>query len=145
MSKELEGVAEPTRPSWLLSTTPYKRSQGRITRQATFIALGVTVSLACWSLYYQLLGASQSVRYAVIGVVLFGGWWAAYRAVHWPRFADFLISVEAEMSKVSWPSKTDLVRTSGVVIVLIFGMAAILYMYDVIWKWLLTAIRVLDN
>ena len=30
-----------------------------------------------------------------------------------PRFADFLIAVEAEMNKVSWPSKAELIRSSA--------------------------------
>lgn len=35
---------------------------------------------------------------AGLGVV---GIWFGYRLVNWPRFADFLISVEAELNKVS--------------------------------------------
>ena len=33
-----------------------------------------------------------------------------------PAFADFLIAVEAEMNKVSWPTRTELFRGSMVVI-----------------------------
>ena len=36
------------------------------------------------------------------------------------QFADFLIAVEAEMTKVSWPSRGELVRSSIVVILVIF-------------------------
>ncbi len=144
MSKELEGAAEgPDRQSLLLSTALYKRNQGRVTRQATFGALVLVVAMGCWSLYYELGGVSQSVRAMILCVLLFGGAWLSFRAVNWPRFADFLISVEAEMSKVSWPTKTDLVRTSGVVMFTIFGLAMILYLYDVIWQSVLRGIGVL--
>ena len=47
-----------------------------------------------------------------------------------PSFADFLISVEAEMNKVSWPTRTELIRASIVVILMIFLLAAILFAYD---------------
>jgi preprotein translocase subunit SecE len=65
------------------------------------------------------------------------GLWASFRVVQLPSFADFLISVEAEMNKVSWPTWTELVRSSMVVILMIFILAAILFFYDFAWKFLL--------
>jgi preprotein translocase subunit SecE len=69
------------------------------------------------------------------------GAWAAFRVVNIPSFADFLISVEAEMNKVSWPSRGELYRASLVVIVVIFLLTAILFAYDFILRavvgWLL--------
>ena len=41
------------------------------------------------------------------------GVWLGYRLVNIPRFADFLIAVEAEMNKVSWPSRGELIRSVG--------------------------------
>ena len=38
------------------------------------------------------------------------GLWASFRVVQMPAFADFLISVEGEMNKVSWPSRGELFR-----------------------------------
>jgi preprotein translocase subunit SecE len=54
-----------------------------------------------------------------------------------PSFADFLISVEAEMSKVSWPTRGELIRASIVVILMIFFLAAILFGFDLVWRFLL--------
>jgi preprotein translocase subunit SecE len=68
------------------------------------------------------------------GGLAFGGWWISYRIVNYPAFADFLIAVEAEMAKVSWPARTELTRAATVVIIVIFVMAAILYCYDIIWQ-----------
>ena len=51
-----------------------------------------------------------------------------------PKFADFLIAVEAEMTKVSWPTQTELVRSSLVVIFFIVSLAAILFMFDLVWR-----------
>ena len=49
--------------------------------------------------------------------------WICYRLVNFPGFADFLIAVEAEMNKVSWPTRTELFRASMVVLFLIFSLA----------------------
>ena len=62
------------------------------------------------------------------------GMWLAFRAVNWPKFADFLISVEAEMTKVSWPGKTELYRASMVCIFTMAFLAVILFAYDLIWQ-----------
>ena len=60
-----------------------------------------------------------------------------------PSFADFLIAVEAEMNKVSWPTRTELVRSSLVVIFLMFFMALILVFFDVFWQKLLQILQVI--
>jgi preprotein translocase subunit SecE len=59
-----------------------------------------------------------------------------------PRFADFLIAVEAEMNKVSWPTRIELVRSSIVVIFTIFGLMFVLYFFDIFWRLLLNAVGV---
>ena len=53
----------------------------------------------------------------------------SYRVVNVPGFADFLIAVEAEMNKVSWPTRTELFRASMVVLILIFALAVVLFVY----------------
>lgn len=68
------------------------------------------------------------------------GCWAAFRLIQLPVFADFLISVEAEMNKVTWPKRGELWRASMVVILTIFVLAGLLYAYDFIWSTLLNAI-----
>jgi preprotein translocase subunit SecE len=70
--------------------------------------------------------------------------WISYRVVNMSNFADFLISVEGEMAKVSWPNRTELIRSSIVVILTIVVLAAILFAYDLSWKLLLQALRVLS-
>ncbi|MEC8240045.1 MAG: preprotein translocase subunit SecE, partial [Planctomycetota bacterium] len=56
------------------------------------------------------------------------------RLVQLPRFADFLIAVEAEMNKVSWPAQGELVKASIVVIFVIFFLAGVLFSFDLIWN-----------
>jgi len=124
----------------------YKRSQGRIARQVTFAALAIIVALAAWCLNGHYSGrdttqatTSQEIvgEYVVPLTVLIVGMWTSFRVVQMPSFADFLISVEAEMNKVSWPSRSELFRASMVVILMIFILAAVLFFYDLAWKFLL--------
>ena len=70
------------------------------------------------------------------------GLWAAYRCVNLPIFADFLIAVEVEMNKVSWPSRSELFRYSVVVIIMIFSIGILLAAFDIIWIKLFTWIGV---
>jgi preprotein translocase subunit SecE len=133
----------------------YKRNQGRIARRATFAALAVIVALGALQLS-RLLGGYISeinpadpdwpiwkqnlVHYGVPLVVLAAGLWTCFRLVQMPSFADFLISVEGEMNKVSWPSRSELFRASLVVILVIFFLAGILFLYDYALTWIIRAI-----
>ena len=123
----------------LFRVSLYKRSQGRVARQATFAALAVIVALGCWSLsnFYSGSDYGFTTRYTVPWVVLAAGLWASFRVVQMASFADFLISVEGEMNKVSWPSWGELFRASIVVMVVIFVLAAFLFAYDLLWEFLL--------
>jgi preprotein translocase subunit SecE len=128
----------------LFSAEVYKRSQGRLVRQITFVVLALTIALGAWALKNTLTdpNRSQWMVLSIAGAVLAIGVWVAYRVVNIPRFADFLIAVEAEMNKVSWPTKTELFRASTVVIVVMFGLAGTLYLYDIIWQQLVSALGV---
>ena len=119
----------------LISTTIYKRTQGRITRQVTFAAIAVSMAIGLWQLHLTMMQWEPYYRYGIPGGVLALGLWAAYRLVNVPVFADFLIAVEAEMNKVSWPSRSELIRASIVVLVTIFVLAAILWGFDLFWRW----------
>ena len=114
----------------LFNTSRYKRSQGRVARQLTLAAMAVMVAVGAWKL--NTTGETEVERYVMPLVVLAVGWWASFRIVNLPKFADFLISVEAEMNKVAWPGRSELWRASMVVIIVIFFLAALLYMYDII-------------
>jgi preprotein translocase subunit SecE len=114
----------------------YKPSQGRITRQVTCGALWVGILIAAYRLYVSLYDATPVTQYLSPSLLIVLGGWASYRAVNYPRFADFLIAVEAEMNKVSWPSWPELVRASIVVIFVMFALAAVLLLFDAVWTFL---------
>ena len=120
----------------------YKRSQGRVARQVTFAVLAIVIALGAWRLSVFEADAGVVGRLYVPTILGAVGVWLAFRLVNLPAFADFLIAVEAEMNKVSWPTRTELVRSSLVVIFCIFFLAAILYAYDLFWSSLLHLLRV---
>jgi len=145
----------------LLSFAVYKRNQGKVARQVTFTVLAITLATGVWRLS-QLLpvwfaGVGEAglvsdggtaltadfglLRFVVPGLLLASGLWFAFRLVNYPTFADFLIAVETEMTKVSWPSVDEVVRSSAVVIFMIFALAAILAAYDLFWWFVLRAIQ----
>ncbi|MBJ42605.1 MAG: preprotein translocase subunit SecE [Planctomycetaceae bacterium] len=125
----------------------YKRNQGKIVRQVTFSVLSVTLLLAAWQLWVALHSPNSSwyTEYGFPGIVLLGGIWFSYRLVNWPRFADFLIAVEAELNKVSWPSKEELIRSSLVVIFMMFFLALVLFGFDLFWQFLFKWLGVIQG
>jgi preprotein translocase subunit SecE len=128
----------------LLRAEIYKRSQGRIVRQVTCLSIWVACALAAWQMHVYMkavmVNVPLAVTYVLPGIVLLLGIWLGYRIVNLPSFADFLIAVEAEMNKVSWPSRTELIRSSMVVIILMFGLTIVLFTYDTVLAWLLSKI-----
>lgn len=121
----------------LFSVGLYKRNQGRIARQATFAALAVLVALGCWSLSAYSQEHGRVWQYYVPFALMAIGLWASFRVVNIPAFADFLISVEGEMNKVSWPSRGELFRASVVVILVIFFLAFLLFAYDALLSFIM--------
>jgi len=145
---DARGKTPPRSTFWLFQSGLYKRNLGRVTRQVTFGTLLFGIAFGGWRLSQEIGGWSllgTHARAVEIGIPLAlfaAGTWFAYRLVNLPRFADFLIAVEAEMAKVSWPTRGELVRSSIVVIVVILGLAVVLFGYDAFWKMLLRVLRV---
>jgi len=68
--------------------------------------------------------------YSMAGVILLFGLWFGWRLINWVTFADFLISVEAEMAKVSWPGRAELKSSTIVVLVVFLFLAGLFLIYD---------------
>ena len=121
----------------------YKPNQGRIVRQVTFFTIALLGLLVAWEIKRSSLvsGLGQGSWFVMIAitVVLI---WLALRIVNYSVFADFLIAVEAEMNKVSWPTRTELWNASCVVMFVIFAMAAFLFLFDAIWTFIFEAIGI---
>ena len=121
----------------------YKRSQGRVTRRVTSAVLVGAFLIAAWRLMVWTEDQEMWVHYGVPILLVVVGSWISFRVINLPQFADFLIAVEAEMNKVSWPSWDELVRSSTVVIFVIFFLAFILFGFDLLWKFIFKLIGVL--
>ena len=129
----------------LLTTGLYTRNQGRLVRQITCLTVWVFVAVAAWRFHQFFLARNvarwlgeerQAISYLLAVILGAAGAWIGYRLVNWPKFADFLISVEAELNKVSWPTQKELIKAAIVVIFTILFMSAILFLYDALWRLL---------
>ncbi len=148
MSKEKKNAAAVPLVRELFQWGMYKRSQGRIARQVSFAAIWLLVWIGAWRLggiLQQNAGANGEMAVAIPAALVALGGWIAYRMVNLPSFADFLIAVEAEMNKVSWPTRSELIRSSLVVIFSILFLAVALYCYDTFWAFLLSRLGVMKR
>jgi preprotein translocase subunit SecE len=122
----------------MFSLSLYKRNQGRLARQATFWGLAIIAAAAAYSMHNYFQGMdfkgrprAEFIYGSLLPLIVFlTGVWFSFRIIQLPSFADFLISVEGEMNKVSWPSRGELFRASLVVMFVIFFLAGILFLYD---------------
>jgi preprotein translocase subunit SecE len=142
-------MAKPENGSFwneLLAVGLYKRNQGRLTRQLTAAGLGALVVVGAYVLSQgPLSGYTAAVRSGVPAVIVVIAAWMIFRLVNWPLFAEFLISVEAEMNKVSWASPKELYRATIVVLSTMLFLGVVLFAYDNMWLWILTKIGVLQG
>lgn len=121
----------------------YKPNQGRTVRLVTSVTVGVIFVLSAWRLHETLSLSSPGAQWIAPGLLLAIGAWITYRVINIPKFAEFLIAVEAEMSKVSWPTQTELIRSSLVVIGFIISLAAILFAFDLFWQFVFQRLGVI--
>lgn len=144
-----DALSDRSLVSELLTARIFKRSQGRIVRQVTCLVIWSVVLIGVWRLYEGFFAETRFgiqnnptlvniLRYGCPLALLALGGWFGFRLVNWPRFADFLIAVEAELNKVSWPERGELIRASMVVMFTIFFMAVLLFVYDLIWHLFFT-------
>lgn len=113
----------------------YKPTQGRLVRQTTFIGLVLIAAFGCLSLSNGSLGGEgQATRVGVPLAIWAIVSWFSFRAIHVPRFAEFMIAVDVEREKVVWPGRQQVVQSTIVVIVVMFAMGAFLAVVDLLWK-----------
>jgi len=121
----------------------YKRGQGKYTRLATAFGGLIIVGSGCMQLYKKLDALDLSmwfetmtpvVVFCVLGVLVFF-------LVNKITVADFLISAEGEMKKVSWSSRKEIMVSTFIVIMFVIMMALLLGSADFVFlcffQWLL--------
>jgi preprotein translocase subunit SecE len=129
----------------LVAVGLYKRNQGRLARQLTAAGFGMLVIAGTYILSQgPLAGYPTSVKTGIPVAITAVAAWIIFRLVNWPLFAEFLISVEAEMNKVSWAGKQELYRATIVVLSTMLFLGVILFIYDKVWLVILSEIGVLQ-
>ena len=127
---------ESSKPSFwpeLFKFELYKPSQGRIVRQVTFITIALLGCLVAWEFKRGFFSDNSLASFGIMALIAAAIVWVGFRLVSYPVFANFLIAVEAEMNKVSWPNGQQLWRSSVVVMFVIFALAGFLFVFDAIW------------
>ena len=130
----------------------YKPGQGYYTRMLSAVGVGVIVlSGVAWlwekmptirgipknqMLYYQ--GGMAVGVIALFGIIVFF-------ILNKPRIADFMIATEAEMKKVNWPSKKEIIGSTWVVICGTAFIATLLWCINLSFAYLFTQINLLEG
>jgi preprotein translocase subunit SecE len=115
----------------------YKWGQGKTTRLYSVVSVSLLAGIGCYRLYQKLVAAvdvtetmglwiTVVVPIAVLLVVAGVLYWL----VNKPTVADFLISAEGELKKVSFSSKKEITVSTFVVIIVVFLMTAMLGVAD---------------
>jgi len=131
--------------SEILSGVIYKRNQGRVVRQGTFFGLTAIIVVGCVTLSNTVMSDLPAAWRTGVPIALAAlGTWVAFRAVNYPPFTDFLVAVEGEMDKVSWPEWPYLWRALTVVLVVLTAFMGFMWVCDAVWVWFFSTIGFLD-
>jgi preprotein translocase SecE subunit len=113
----------------------YKKDQGRMVRMATFWSIDILIFWGCRSLHAQLvswfgalgrpiggmhipvLGIDVTPAVLIVTTAFAAGTFFLYRWTESPKVADLLIETETELRKVTWPSPSEVLNSSIVVVV----------------------------
>ena len=121
----------------------YKRGQGKYTRLCSAFGWALIAGLGCLALYKKLqasdfFGVDPRTRmwlqtmipvglFVILGFVI-------YKLVNRPSVADFMISAEGEMKKVSWSSRKEIAVSTSVVIIVVIILAVFLGVTDTVFE-----------
>jgi preprotein translocase subunit SecE len=130
----------------------YKRGQGYYTRMISAVAGGVIAALGCYALYGKLdalVFVNQNLKIVVQSLVplaVFGGFaFLMYWLVNKPIIADFMISAEGELKKVSWSTRQEITASTLIVIAVMLIMAGCLLVVDVSLQYFFQAIHLIPG
>jgi preprotein translocase subunit SecE len=127
----------------------YKPGQGYWTRTLSAVGAGTLVLAGAAWLYAKIVpryAPEANALYYQAGVavaVIVGFALLIYWLLNKPRVVDFMIAVEAEMKKVNWPSKKEIVGSTWVVICGTLLIAALLFVVNLAFGWLFVEINIL--
>jgi preprotein translocase SecE subunit len=122
----------------------YEWPKGRILRTVLLVvtlAIAVDFGRSAWGSLYPALSGSPNAPalvtqvwgwiFAAIAVVVFaiGFYLIGFR----PSTAKYLIEVEAEVTKVTWPKHREIVRSTAIIAILTAAMGVAIWLIDTLW------------
>ncbi len=141
---------------WFSAAT-YKPSQGKLVRRCTMIGFLALAGCGVWTLLQHgtldSMGKDWIIRLPFMekGITLLAdvkftlpiiiaalSFWLAYRVVHMPTFAEFLIATEGELNKIAWPTRKSLIQDTIVVLTTVVLMTVFLFVVDIAWGKILS-------
>ena len=115
----------------------YKRDLANRARITAAVCLGVLTVLGALWLHGLFGGKGGSIVAAVfVGASLVG----ILYVVNSKKSVDFLIETEAELAKVSWPTRKEFLGAAGVVIFTTFFLSLYLFLLDIGFHFLMKLI-----
>ena len=128
----------------------YKPGQGYWTRTLSAIGAGTLVLAGAAWLYLKIVpryfGSSENLLYLqagfATGLILLAAV-TIYVLLNRPRIVDFMIAVEAEMKKVNWPARKEVIGSTWVVIFGTFLIAGLLFVINLAFGWFFMRIGIL--
>jgi preprotein translocase subunit SecE len=114
----------------------YKRGQGYYIRLYTALALFFIVATGSYVLNRKLLGTGIWIEALVPAAVCIGFGLLIYWLVNTAKIAEFLISSEGEVKKVSWSSRKEITASTIIVISVVLTMAVMLWAADMLFSHL---------
>jgi preprotein translocase subunit SecE len=120
----------------------YKRGQGKNTRLWSALTAAAIVGIGCLQLYKKLAGTDLNewviyfVPAGLFALLCYGILWLTNK----PSLADFLISAEGELKKVSWSSRQEIMVSTVIVIAVVIIMAGLLGATDLMFRTLFTSL-----
>ncbi len=126
-----------------LSFWRYKPGQGYWTRTLSFLGLMTLAASGAGWLWRELGRTHLYVQATVAAVIILGAFGIGWYLFNKPRIVDFMIATEAEMKKVNWPTRREIIGSTWLVIAGTFLLAAVLFGIDVIFSSFFSFINVL--
>lgn len=134
----------------MASEAIYKSGQGYWTRMISASAFGLLIAQGTYWVWSKLgTGGTDTAKYVAAGLAL--AFFATTGSlVFWllgrnPKSVDFLISTEAEMRKVNWSTRREIMNSTGVVIVTMLAIAVFCFVCDRAFAWGFLQVGVLDS
>lgn len=126
----------------------YKSGQGYWTRVLSAVGAGTLVLAGAAWLYAisPRFLPEQNELYFQAGIAagtIIGFGLLIYFLLNKPRVVDFMIAVEAEMKKVNWPSKKEIIGSTWIVICGTFMFAGLLFAINIVFGKFFIWIKIL--